>query len=266
MGQGVRYQAFAPPDALRPFVRLIWIYGDDAPSSQIQLIPPDGCPELVFDLAAPSEEAAPDGRFVPQPPVILSGQLTRPMRLRATGPLKVMAVRFEPDGARDFLGQPLSSITDKRVDLTSRLSGLLVELKAAPDPLPVLTHWLETERLERDWRIAPDLRERIRRLEADRPLDPIDPTQRRTLQRLYLDRVGVSERSLKSILRFRRVFDHAETEGASWLEAGLRAGYFDQPQMARDFQRFLSCSATQWARDQLELARYITSQSYKTQA
>ena len=36
-----------------------------------------------------------------------------------------------------------------------------------------------------------------------------------------------------------------------------------QPQMARDFRRFLGCTATDWAREQVELARAIASQSYK---
>ena len=71
-------------------------------------------------------------------------------------------------------------------------------------------------------------------------------------------------RIFRSILRFRRVFDHAVgPEALGWLEAGLEAGYFDQPQLARDFRRFLGCTATGWAREQVGLARRIASQSYK---
>jgi hypothetical protein len=33
--------------------------------------------------------------------------------------------------------------------------------------------------------------------------------------------------------------------------------------MARDFQRYLGCTATAWARDQVELARSLASQTYK---
>jgi hypothetical protein len=75
----------------------------------------------------------------------------------------------------------------------------------------------------------------------------------------------VSPRLLRSVFRFRRVFDRAADPGEAegWLSAGLEAGYFDQPQMARDFRRFLGCTATQWARDQVGLARAIASQSYK---
>jgi hypothetical protein len=35
--------------------------------------------------------------------------------------------------------------------------------------------------------------------------------------------------------------------------------------MARDFRRFLGCTATEWAREQMELARQLASQSYKPQ-
>jgi AraC-like DNA-binding protein len=86
------------------------------------------------------------------------------------------------------------------------------------------------------------------------------------LQRRFRDRVGVPPRILRSIFRFRRVFDHAAEPGPEalgWLEAGLEAGYFDQPQLARDFRRFLGCTATEWARDQAGLARRLASQSYK---
>ena len=96
----------------------------------------------------------------------------------------------------------------------------------------------------------------------------LSPADRRALQRRFRDRVGVAPRTLRSIFRFRRVFDHAtgqNADAASWLEAGLAAGYFDQPQMARDFRRFLGCTATEWAREQMELARQLASQSYKPQ-
>ena len=53
MGEGERYEEFAPPETLRPFVRLLWTYAAPRPSGGVQRIAPDGCPELVVDLAAP---------------------------------------------------------------------------------------------------------------------------------------------------------------------------------------------------------------------
>ena len=67
------YSEMAPRQELRPWVRLLWRYRDDAPSRAVQRIPSDGCPELIVHLGEPYEELEPDGGFVRQPRVI--GQL-----------------------------------------------------------------------------------------------------------------------------------------------------------------------------------------------
>ena len=42
MGEGERYEEFAPPEPLRPFVRLLWTYAAPRPSGGVQRIAPDG--------------------------------------------------------------------------------------------------------------------------------------------------------------------------------------------------------------------------------
>ena len=125
---------------------------------------------------------------------------------------------------------------------------------------------VEALRVEQGWSLDPVVRAEVEAMMADAPAPDRSPSEQRALQRRFLDRVGVSPRMLRSVMRFRRVFDHAlepTPEAGGWLEAGLGAGYFDQPQMARDFRRFLGCTATEWAREQVELARAIASQTYK---
>lgn len=128
-----------------------------------------------------------------------------------------------------------------------------------------MTDALEALRLRDGWAVDAAIGAEVEAIAADRPAAVRTPAEQRAVQRRFLDRVGVSPRALRSITRFRRVFDHVTTgdPDAGWLEAGLEAGYFDQPQMARDFRRFLGCTATQWARDQVELARAIASETYK---
>lgn len=264
MGQGERYEEFAPPPALRPFVRTLWTYAAPEPSGAVQRIAPDGCPELVIDLAAPYEEQGEDGVFGPQPPVIFAGQMTRPMAIRPVGPIEIVAARFEPDGARDFLGSSLIEATDRRLDLVARLAGFSAPSGDPAGQAAALSDWLEGQRRAGDWRIDPAVRAEVSAVERETEAPALSPADRRAQQRRFRDRVGVAPRTLRSIFRFRRVFDHAMgQDAASWLEAGLAAGYFDQPQMARDFRRFLGCTATEWAREQMELARQLASQTYK---
>ncbi len=266
MGEGERYEEFAPPEPLRPFVRLLWTYAAPSPSGGVQRIAPDGCPELIVDLAAPYEEQAADGVFRLQPSVIFAGQMTRPMAIRPVGPVEIVAAKFEPDGAREFLGRPLIEATDQRLDLVARLDGFTAPPGDPTGQADALGAWLEEQRRAGDWRIDPAVRAQVAAAEDDLEGLSLSSAERRALQRRFRDRVGVAPRTLRSVFRFRRIFDHAmgeEADAASWLEAGLAAGYFDQPQMARDFRRFLGCTATAWAREQAELARRLASHSYK---
>ena len=270
MGEGAedgeRYAEFEPPPSLRPFVRTIWTYAAPQPSGNVQRIAPDGCPELILDIGSPYEEQGEDGVFRLQPPAIFAGQMTRPMAIRPVGPVELVAIRFEPDGARDWLGRSLATTTDRRLDVVNRLTGLKPPSGDPHGQVEMMTRWLEGQRQSQDWRLDPLVRAEVEALSNEQPSLPRTPSEQRALQRRFADRVGVSARLLRATFRFRRVFDHA-TEGdpavMGWLEAGLQAGYFDQPQMARDFRRFLGCTATEWARDQAELARRIASQSYK---
>ncbi len=261
-----RYAEHEPPASLRPFVRTIWTYASPSPSGAVQRIAPDGCPELILDIGSPYEEEGGDGAFHLQPPALFAGQMTRPLALRPVGPIELVAVRFEPDGARDWLGISAHLAVDQRLDMTGRLAGVTAPAGDPEGQVAVMVALLEAERLRAGWSLDPEVRAEIDAAQAEQPPVSRSPAEQRALQRRFRDRVGISPREFRSILRFRRVFDHLndpEADAVSWLEAGLAAGYFDQPQMARDFQRYLGCTATQWARDQMELARSIASQTYK---
>ena len=264
MDTGERYHEFDPPGALRPWVRKVWAYACPRPSRTIQRIAPDGCPELILDLGDPYEEADADGAFHLQPHALFAGQMTRPIAIRPTGPVEMVALRFEPDGARDWLGHALRTATDQRLDMTDRLAGLRPRSGDPEGQAHLMLDWLEGECRAGDWTLDPLVRAEVEAIHADQSSPPRDATARRALQRRFLDRVGIAPRTLRSVIRFRRVFDHAMAEDAEgWLDAGLGAGYFDQPQLAHDFRRFLGCTATEWAREQVELARAIASQTYK---
>ncbi|MDQ8029078.1 MAG: helix-turn-helix domain-containing protein [Brevundimonas sp.] len=269
-GEGERYQEFEPPAALKPFIRAIWTYADPDPAPVIQRIAPDGCPELIFDLGAPYEEKGEDDVWRLQPSALFAGQMTRPLALRPVGPTELVAIRFEPDGARDWLGLPLVEATDRRLDMVQRLAGFSAPAGNPGGQVEAFTRWLADQRRLSEWRIDPLIRAEIEAAAGDRPSPTRSAADQRALQRRFAGRVGVSPRMLRSIFRFRRIFDHAAHPGQpaaeNWLGAGLEAGYFDQPQMARDFRRFLGCTATEWAREQQALARAIASQTYKPDA
>jgi hypothetical protein len=186
--------------------------------------------------------------------VILAGQMTRPLVLRAAGPVNCAGLRFEPDGAADWFGEPMEAATDRRVDVGSRIDGAG---QAPKDWFELLQDAVAAVLQPKGWPLDTEVRADVRRLETGEPSPALSATERRRMQRLYARRVGISPRMLQSVFRFRKVFDHPAD--ADWLSAALEAGYFDQPQMARDFRRFLGCTASEWAREQVELARSVSA-------
>ncbi len=253
------YQEWAPRTASTAHVRCLWSFQSDGADAEPQRIAPDGCPELIVHLGAPyAENEGPQ-----QPAILFAGQITQPLTLSARGPVSVLGVRFEPDGARGFLGRSLADATDQRVDLR------VLHGDAAHDLLNAVltaTDWDGRRALAESYvashggAVHPEVRATVKGLSSGE-----DVEASRQLQRLFAEHVGVPPRMLASIFRFRRVFDAIERpEAPGWVETALAAGYFDQPQMARDFRRFLGCTATDWARQKAGLARALaSSQSYK---
>lgn len=262
----VAYREYAPRAALASFVHCIWTFEASADATP-QPIAPDGRCELILTLGAPYVELGAD---TPQPPLLFAGQLTKPLTLVARGAVSVVGIRFHPHAARSFLGRAADGATDKRLDLVA-LHGeparaMLDAAREAPAEARALAEDYIARRVE-GAKLDESVRVAVEAMFAERELAPPLGLSERQWQRRFKAEVGVSPRMLQTILRFRRVFDAFERPGPpGWVEAALAAGYFDQPQMARDFRRFLGVSSRQWAAQHLGLSKALTtpvSETYK---
>jgi len=256
------YREFAPRTDLLHAVHCVWTFesgGDPTP----QPIAPDGRPEIIVHIGAPYLERS-EGVERVQPRVLFAGQLTQPLTLVAQGPTSVVGVRLRPAAARAFIGADAGVATDKRVDLFSihgdAVAGLI---KVGVDATMQAVQGYVAARML-DATLDVSVNAAAEAILAGRSYAPGRLSQRQW-QRRFKREVGISPRTLESIARFRRVFDAIDQpEQPGWVEAALEAGYFDQPQMARDFRRFVGVSARQWARQRAGLATALTaSQTYK---
>lgn len=250
------YREFAPRPALRDVVHCVWTFEapfDEAP----QPIAPDGRCELIVQCGAPYRES--DGTL--QPRVLFAGQVTQPLTLFATGQVAVVGVRFKPEAARVFLGRRADAVTDQRVAMDDWDIALSGDLDAVAERAQ---DYVETRARTRalDGSVAAAVEAMLRGEEGAAP----EGLSERQWQRRFKCEVGVSPRQFQSVLRFRRVFDQIDGPGPTgWVEAALAAGYFDQPQMARDFRRFLGLSSRQWAAQRVGLSKALAAapETYK---
>ncbi|MFI8090549.1 helix-turn-helix domain-containing protein [Streptomyces sp. NPDC086080] len=157
-------------------------------------------------------------------------------------PATWVGIRFHPGTAPALLGVPAHELRDRRVDLAdlwpaAEVRRLTARVDAADDP----ARGLEDLALRRAARTAPPdplLARLVAALDAGRPVaDTADELGlgARQLHRRSLTAFGYGPKTLARILRLRRALALARA-GVPFAETAARAGYADQPHLARDIR------------------------------
>ncbi|MFF9525894.1 helix-turn-helix domain-containing protein [Streptomyces achromogenes] len=185
---------------------------------------PDGCMDLLWS----------EGRL------LVAGPDTRPYA--PEGPTRSWAgIRFHPGTAPTLLGVPAHELRDRRVELADlwpagRVRRLCDRVAAAPDPARALED-IALERAAEAGPPDPLLHRLVECLDEGRPVSATAAELglgERGLHRRCLTAFGYGPKTLARILRLRRAL--ART-GTPYAEAAIRAGYADQPHLAREVRR-----------------------------
>jgi len=257
-----RYEEFAVDPALAAHIDCSWSFEADEDGSE-QAIPPDGRAELIVHRGRPYEERGGDGGWRAQPPLLFAGQLTRPLVLRSRGPVAVVAVRFTPAGAWAFAGRAMAECSDRRIALAElhgataaeALRGGLAAAADASAARATVTRYVARQIALRDGRRDAAVERCVDRLYASEgrvtlaELCALAALGERQLQRRFAEVVGIAPRTLAVVVRLRRVFDGLrDAPWSTWSERAQAAGFFDHPQMARDFRRLLGQAPSEWTK------------------
>jgi AraC-like DNA-binding protein len=257
-----RYQEFAPDPTLAAHVHCTWSFAGEEDGTE-QAVPPDGRCELIVHGGRPYEERGSDGAWRAQPELLFAGQLTRPLVLRSRGAVAVIGVRFTPAGAWAFVGRPLASCTDRRIELAAlhgapAVATLRAQLAHGGDEqarIAIASRYVAARIAATQGRRDVAVELCVERMLASEgrltlaALSALAGVGERQLQRRFAEVVGVSPRMLGVVIRLRRVFDALrDAPWSSWSERAQAAGFFDHPQMARDFRRLLGSAPSQWTR------------------
>lgn len=227
-----RYLELAPPVALAPYVRCLWVQ-QIGPGDEIyrQPVLPDAC----LDLIALGDR------------VTVAGPATRTVTVQLIPSAVTVGVRFRTGAAPALLGESAATLRDLEVpvgDLWGR-SGLRLATAAVET-----TDWRQ--------RLRTLVNSLIERLPDARPIDPVGVGISDRLDRhagltiaALADNVGLSERQLRRrvedavgyrpgmlsrILRFQRFLAAARATGPGRHLAlvAAEAGYSDQAHLTRE--------------------------------
>ncbi len=251
----MQYTERPPIPTLAHLVQCVWTLEGHARelAGPAQPILPDGRSELILHFGDPFERVD-GGSSDRQPPLIFAGQLTRRLVLQPTGRVAVLGVRFRPDGAGAFVRAPLRDLVGLTLDVADAAPALaqaVRQVRDATDTLDRAVPLIEA-RLAAIVQRAVDRRvaHAVRAIDASGGLIAIDRlarsmgTTRRHLERLFLDRVGISPKRLARLTRFQRAVCLLEREapGPRGAATAHACGYADQAHFVRDFRELAGCT------------------------
>ncbi|HKP70295.1 MAG TPA: helix-turn-helix domain-containing protein [Pyrinomonadaceae bacterium] len=247
----MNYQESRPTSDLCQIVKCYWaLEYDKQHGSQPELVLPDGCPEIVFNLSdrflrvhSDSEER--------QPGTLFAGQMSRSIMLRPSGSVKLFGVRLQPAGASSLVNFPVSEITDAIVgfdDACGREGRELEErLNLATtfeERIWIFEAWVRTKRsqtVNRD-QLASEASLLIAEGRGSHSISTIANrigVSERRLERHFKHRIGISPKTFSRIVRFQAVVRSVQNDmTVDVLETALDLGYYDQSHLIRDFREF----------------------------
>ena len=231
---------------------------------------PDGCPEIVLNLADPYERPSAESPPARQPLAMVVGQITGALHLRPTGRTRLVGIRLQPWAGAGLLGVSMTEIQDGHVDLgdlAPTFAPLRDLIGEAPEETRMATAWEALEDLVRPLRngrsasvagsgaaagpgiaiargavsriVARGGTGRVSEVAEDLGVTP------RTIEREMRLHVGVTPRDLRRIVRVQRALRLLrETPEPVLGRVGLRAGYFDHAHFCREFRRMAGVSPT----------------------
>jgi AraC-like DNA-binding protein len=263
----LRYQEFAPPAELRELVHRIWLLRGpaDPGCGLFQRVMPDGRAELIFNLADPFECRVNDPVLL-QPRSLLVGPNRRAMKIRPTGCVDLVGLRFRPEALSAWLrvdGAELLDLAHALSELPAPLDPTLAEQLAEASGSHSRLAMLRRHLTPAPSRIACD-----RRIAAAVDLALADGRARpagiaaaigmsyRQMSRHFHQRLGFGPKPLIRLGRFQRALHALDHPGHRSVAAvALRAGYFDQAHLARDFRLFAGIAPVRYLGEARELAR-----------
>jgi methylphosphotriester-DNA--protein-cysteine methyltransferase len=268
----MRYLEFTPKPRLRRYVECYW-HLQSAQQPWLltpERILPDGCVELILNLADRFKRFHVTGEVEVQPPTLIAGQMRTYALIQPLGQVKLWGIRFRPAGAFAFLHVPLQQLTDQIIDgevVLARWATELQERLALAHSVRTSLKLIEAalwQRQHERWQCDRLVEEAVRRIAATEGRVQVERLfmdlglSGRQIERKFQSMVGFSPKTLARIFRFQKIFKSAGTAADSWSAVAVDCGYYDQAHLIHDFQQFAGQSPSSFLLAQTEMSAFFT--------
>jgi AraC-like DNA-binding protein len=253
------YREFAAPSSLADIVRCVWMLSGPASGGSVpQPVVPDGCAEVVLNLADPFRRFGRAGEWEVQPRTMVVGQITEAVVIAPGGVVDVVGVRLQPWAAFSALAVPAAELCELLLPLDTvhgkmarDLPDALVDQHTPAGRAGALFRYLAQR--GRPARASVRARAIVHAATAGREPTTVRALSarlglgERQIERELARHVGLRPKMLLRITRFQRALALARADETLTLSAiAARTGYFDQSHLTHDFHRFAACTPTEF--------------------
>ncbi|MGH7600000.1 MAG: AraC family transcriptional regulator [bacterium] len=269
----MRYRAIPPSPYLAKYIECFWTleghekYSEASP----ERILPDGCVELIFNLADAFKRYHSNRALEIQPQTLIAGQMRRYAMIEPTGRVKLFGVRFHPGGAYPFFQFPLNELTDQIIGFDSvwnragkELADKIQSARSVRERIRIIETAL-LARLEQRNNADHLVNTAVKTIVAREGLVSIERLRQnlgigeRQLERKFQTAVGITPKFLCRTLRFQKVFKAVErNQAVNWSFIASECGYYDQAHFIHDFKEFSGQNPTAYFSQDYEMSEYFT--------
>jgi AraC-like DNA-binding protein len=248
--------SFTPPESqLAPFVAVIWIFESSVgiPSADGRIIVPDGRAKIIVPYRNSLCAAVNDSLMhASEQQIFLVGIQSNPVVIGPTATqTSTIGIELTPKGFYHLFHLSMHEIANQMVSFDelfgpwgARLQTMLGDAESPQEQIRLLqtalTHLLHKN--VRDYALLDHTLDMLVQthgvIRVDELADHIGYTKR-YLDRLFKEHVGVSPKSLASIMRFQRCYQiwMQQTSPTTYWD-NVRAYYYDQSHFIKEFKRF----------------------------
>ena len=265
MTDHIKYETFPTHHHLESLVKCHWTLEVPAQREyQKQLIIPDGCIEMIFNLGDDVTRYTAHNKFIIQPREMILGQITEPFYIRPTGYVNTFAVRFYPYGFANFAPVPIKKLANTETPLNmlfgerqSRMLGQQIKRAANTKTRIKIIETFLLKKLQTKSTIDNIVKNTVDTILSTRGSSPIasihknDLSKRRQIERKFFDKVGISPKKLGKVIRLQaalKMLLNGETESLTQL--AYDNDYYDQAHFIKDFKEYTGTTPKEFMNDE----------------
>jgi len=257
----MEFENLLPSDILKPYIKYYWVCTTDEDVSK-EIMYPTGCLEFCIDISGGNTVRHFGDRAATMPRLEVLGHITQPTTATVTKGTTVLVTRFYPYAMPLFFPDQASSFTNGSIDLYDILSmdstefyNLIIGQPSIDQKIKALETFLVQRLIKSDkkrdqFKLMEGLCRHIYKVDTFRieNLAACCGFSERYIQKLFLDWVGLSPKSLHSVLRFNKGLELIQSSGCSLTSIAHECGYYDQAHFIKEFKSYAGITPSQAAR------------------